>query len=76
MKIFVKLPQEASGKTIPVEVDASDTLETVQQIVQDKEGIPYTNQSLFFNGRRLDEVERPLSAYNIQNESTLELTCM
>merc|ERR1712083_834944 len=69
MKIFVKLP---TGKTIQVEVDASDDIDKVKQIVQVKEGMPPQQQVLNSNGRLL-EGGWSLSKYNIQNESTLEV---
>ena len=80
MKIFVKLPQEVSGKTIPVEVDASDHIEKLTELVQDKEESlqeafftnPLKQPSFTFNGRQL-EGGKTFSHYNIPNESTIEM---
>jgi hypothetical protein len=67
--IFIKTLQ---GKTIPMDVNDSDTIGAIKQRIFEKEGIPVDQQRLVFNGKQLEDAQT-VGSYGIEAESNIHL---
>ncbi|XP_051119348.1 ubiquitin-NEDD8-like protein RUB2 [Andrographis paniculata] len=70
MQIFIK---KLNGTTTALDVECSDTAETVKAMIEEIESSCMEEQKLIFAGKMLED-ERPLADYNIKKASTLHLT--
>lgn len=61
-----------TGKTITLELEPDETVESLKSKIRDKEGIPPEQQRLIFGARQLDPL-KAVSDYDIDEGSTLSL---
>ncbi len=60
------------GKTIPMDVNDSDTIGSIKQRIFEKEGIPVDQQRLVFNGKQLEDAQT-VGSYGIEADSNVHL---
>ncbi|GAX18237.1 hypothetical protein FisN_31Hu010 [Fistulifera solaris] len=70
MEISIKTP---TLKIIPLTVDPLFTVKVVKLVIQEKEGIPPSQQRLIYAGKEMIHEERTLQEYLVEAESKLWL---
>ncbi len=79
MQIFVTtltlMNNKLTYRTITLDVNAGDSIKSVKQKIQHKEGISPDKQRLLLGGEALED-SQSLGDYNIQKKATLELIYM
>ncbi|KAL2124529.1 hypothetical protein VTJ04DRAFT_894 [Mycothermus thermophilus] len=61
-----------TGKEIELNVDGSDTVHKIKELVEEKEGIPPAQQRLIFGGKQMVD-DKTADDYNLEGGSTLHL---
>jgi ubiquitin C len=70
MKIYIK---DWKGKTFTLDVDPKESIDSVKQKIEDREGHPKNEQRLYFHSDLLDDPSKTLQDHHIKHKDTLEL---
>ena len=63
-----------SGRAITLDVEASESIDTVMAKIEETKGFPTARQRLYFQGFRIDfDKDRSLLSHNIKQDSILQL---
>ncbi len=68
MQLFVKT---LTGKTVSVEVEASDSIDVLKHKIQEKEGIPPDQQRIIFGGKQLQGSEKTVGDFDIEARNSI-----
>ncbi|KAL2271150.1 hypothetical protein VTJ83DRAFT_521 [Remersonia thermophila] len=61
-----------TGKEIELNVDGSDQVSKIKELVEEKEGIPPAQQRLIFGGKQMVD-DKTADDYSLEGGSTLHL---
>ncbi|XP_033211376.1 NEDD8-like isoform X2 [Belonocnema kinseyi] len=61
-----------TGKEIEIDIDNTDKVSRIKERVEEKEGIPPTQQRLIFSGKQMAD-EKTILDYKIEGGSVLHL---
>ena len=61
-----------TGRPIDIDIDANDSIQRIKERVEEKEGIPPTQQRLIFGGKALAD-DKTVDFYKIAAGNTLHL---
>lgn len=61
---FQLLAKTINGRTFVLEVEPSDTVKKLKQMIEDADGIPWQAQRLVFGGKQMED-PRTLSDYQL-----------
>ncbi|KAL2022664.1 hypothetical protein VTK56DRAFT_4745 [Thermocarpiscus australiensis] len=61
-----------TGKEIELNVEGSDTVSKIKELVEEKEGIPPAQQRLIYGGKQMVD-DKTAGDYNLEGGATLHL---